>query len=108
LIEKSGFVTSHIDACLFLQKDLLVIVYVDNAIICSPKKEIVDKFLLALRSNDYDFTEDRNLAAYLGVSIAKHADGSLFLRQQGLTDRVIALLGQIGQVYTGCLSSRQM
>jgi transposase InsO family protein len=93
LIDKSGFVTSDIDACLFLKKDLLVIVYVDDAIICSPKKEIVDKFLLALRSNEYDFTEDGDLAAYLGVSILKRDDGSLLLQQKGLTDRIIALLG---------------
>jgi hypothetical protein len=72
---------------------LIVIVYVDDAIICSSNKDKVTSFLSALKHNKYNFTEDGDLAAYLGVSITKQANGSLLLRQQGLTDRIIALLG---------------
>jgi hypothetical protein len=90
LVDKSRFVPSHIDATLFLKDNMLVVVYVDDIIICSKSKSKLVNFLAELKSNKYDFTEDRDLAAYLGVSITKLDNGSLLLRQQGLTDRIIA------------------
>jgi hypothetical protein len=69
LVKKSGFVLSDIDSCLSMKDDLLVAVYVDNAIICSKIKSKVVNFLAELKSHHYDFTEDGDLAAYLGVSI---------------------------------------
>jgi hypothetical protein len=78
-VNKSGFVASNIDACLFLREDLLVVVYVDDAIICSSKEDTVDKFLLELKQHEYDITEDGNLAAYFGISITKQANRSLLL-----------------------------
>jgi hypothetical protein len=71
----------------------LVVVYVADAIICSSQKSTVDDFLSDLKKNGYAFTQDTDLAAYLGVSIVKQPNGSLLLCQQGLTDRIIALLG---------------
>jgi hypothetical protein len=76
-----------------MKDNLFVVVYVDNAIVCSKSKSRVVNFLEELKLHNYDFTEDGDRAAYLGVSITRLDNGSLLLRQQGLTNRIIALLG---------------
>jgi hypothetical protein len=92
LVDKSGAVPSNIDACLFLKDNLLVVVYVDDAIICSKSKSEVVNFLTKQKSRNYASMEDGDLAAYLGVSMTKLDNRSLLLEQQGTTNRVIALL----------------
>ena len=90
---KYGFTVSTIDHCLFLKDGMAIALYVDDAIIMCNDKKDADDFLHQLTADNFDFTREASLARYLGIEIESRTDGSLCLKQPGLTDRVIQALG---------------
>lgn len=92
--EKYGFVVSELDPCLFLKDDLIIVVYVDDAIIVSKDSSKVDDIIQTLKDDHFDLTQEGSLSAYLGIDIKTDpTDGSLYLSQPALTQKVIELLG---------------
>ena len=80
------------DPCVFLRHDMIVLTYVDDCILLSPKKETIDAFILSLKNGpeNFVFTDEGSMEKYLGVDIQKLQDGSGFtLSQPHLIERIL-------------------
>ena len=93
-LEQRGFTRSEIDHCLFLKKDMMVVVYVDDTIICGPDAAEIEKLIVDLGVSDDEHREvlelrdEGNVGDFLGIRIEKQGD-SYLLTQKGLTEKVI-------------------
>jgi len=57
------------------------LVYVDDCIVVSPDVKVIDRFVLSMQSGNENFqlTDEGDLARFLGVEITRHDDGSIEL-----------------------------
>ena len=44
-----GFEQGEVDPCIFYQRDLILVIYVDDAICFSPKAKFMDKFMASMQ-----------------------------------------------------------
>jgi len=97
LVEQLGFKVSPHDHCLFLQKDCIIVMWVDDATILTkpddPNK--ADMLIEEICKHGLDLGKQstEGLAAYLGINIKKFKDGSMELTQRGLIKRIIKGMG---------------
>ena len=90
---KLGFHQSAHDPCLFLKKDIICILYVDDSIFLSPKDSIIDEHIAALKDLDFDLTDEGDIEAFLGVKVQRDKQGHIKMSQPGLTDTILETLG---------------
>jgi Reverse transcriptase (RNA-dependent DNA polymerase) len=92
-LERNGFTQSRLDPCLFYNKGILLVCYVDDIVMAGAEGKAMDILIEALRQ-DSDLTDEGELAAFLGIQVSKDSSGKRFiLTQQGLADRIISALG---------------
>ena len=87
-----GFTSSAIDQCVFLKKNCVVLVYVDDCLIFHKSKEGVSACIDSL-ANEFDITREGSIEKYLGVNIHWHSDGTIEMTQPFLIERILSLLG---------------
>ena len=95
-LEKSlharGFKSSMQDPCLFMKKDLIALVYVDDVLFFGTTEKIIDAMIKDLQK-DFDLNVEDDEFAFLGIEIFKNKQGQLCLRQKGLINRIISAVG---------------
>ena len=91
-LEKRGWKRSDVDECLFTKNGIILVVYVDDAILVSPYKSMIQREISSLQE-EFDLTDDGALKDYLGTCFAKHADGSIHLSQPKMIERVLEIVG---------------
>ena len=91
LLER-GFKQSKQDPCLFLMKNLVAVVWVDDVLFFSRNDKKIDEMISSLRE-DFELTEEGTVESFLGLTIIHHEDGSIEFLQTGLIDRVILECG---------------
>ena len=79
---------SEIDYCLFTKNGILLIVYVDHAILISLHKDLIDTKIKYLQE-DYVLTDDGELMHHLGTRFRKHSDRSIEFSQPRMIERVL-------------------
>ena len=77
------------DECVFVHGKCVFVLYVDNGIIMSPDKKLIDKAIedfiaVGLKIKDQGYPSD-----YVGVNIKKNKDGSTKLSQPALIQSII-------------------
>ena len=87
-----GFTPSEIDHCVFLKKNCVVLVYVDDCLIFHKTQNGVLDCIKSIDSQ-FDITREGSIEKYLGVKIQWHNDGTIELTQPFLIDRILQLLG---------------
>ena len=87
---KLGLNESPIDKCLFYRKNLLLVLYVDDAGIAAPNKALIDAFVQELKDLGFDLDIEDNFSSYLGIGIEELAEGTRHMTQSGLIKKVIA------------------
>ena len=96
-LERCGYEQqSAADACVFLGKSSVVLVYVDDCIIFQNKgSDEADKLIQNLQEGPekFVFTDDGDLDKYLGVDVKRKKEGSIELTQPHLTERILNQLG---------------
>ena len=95
-LESEGFQKSEIDQCVFLRKDCIILVYVDDMIALSKDSQVLVDLVKNLQKKKYILTNEGPISKYLGVDVRKHKDGSFELVQPFLIQRIIDLLGLEG------------
>ena len=93
--EDRGFAESLSDPCVFISKDMIILVYVYDCILISKEALVIQKFISSLKAGteDFVFTEEGTMNLYLGVDIYLLSDKKGFtLSQTFLIDRVIQTL----------------
>ena len=81
---------------MFLGKESIVLLYIDDCIIinrCDFK--VPDNLIKSLKEchEKFDFTDDGNLEKYLGVDAKRHTDGRIQLTQTHLIQRFSDVIG---------------
>ena len=88
---------SATDPCVFIGKNSIVLVYVDDCLIFSKKNSgISDRLIRSLTNGKekFEFTDEGDMSKYLAVDITKHIDGSIEFTQSHLLDRCVKLIDQ--------------
>ena len=67
---RRGFKQSQVDPCLFTKGNVLIVMYVDNAVVILPNKDKISAIIRLLQA-DYILTDDGDLRDYLGVRIIR-------------------------------------
>ena len=73
--------------CVYITKDLIVLVYVDDCILISKEDSFMATFVQSLRDGpeNFVFTENGTLDTYLGVCITRLPDNAGFEMSQPLS-----------------------
>ena len=91
-LEKLGFRQSIADPCLFISSTVICLIYVDDALLVYRDPASVDRLTSRMKDEDMLFNVESDVAGYLGVLIDRHKDGSIVMRQEGLTKRIVKAL----------------
>ena len=73
-----GFKQSKIDPCLFLRKDVVLVVYVDDCLLFARKPETLDNLITSLQQ-EFTLTDEGDVGAFLGLDIKRNEKGQLEL-----------------------------
>ena len=88
-----GFKCSDFDPCLFIRKDCILCLYVDDAILHARDDAVLEEVLTAIDKAGYAFSRDETFSSYLGVLVEHMADGTKKLSQPGLTKQLLEMMG---------------
>ena len=74
------------DPCVFISKDMIILVYVDDCILISKEALVIQKFISSLKAGTeyFVFTEEGTMNLYLGVDISPLPDKKGFILSQHL------------------------
>lgn len=86
-----GFKASKLDPCLFYRNQVAIAVYVDDLVMISKHKKILDDIVAELRS-EFTITDEGTLSTYLGIVVERQGD-QFKLSQPELTRKVIQAVG---------------
>ena len=84
-----GFKESTIDPCLLYKHNLLMVLYIDDAGIAAPSREIIDDFVQQLRDMDFNLDIEDDFNSYLGIGIEEFPDGTWHMTQKGLIKKIL-------------------
>ena len=90
-----GFKPSAIDPCVFIRDNCVILVYVDDCIIISKDEKVIDCFVKSMMDGPEGFvlTDDGDLARFLGVEIEYKSDGTIYMTQSHLIQRILKACG---------------
>lgn len=80
------------DSCLYTKSGIILIVYVDDAILISPSQSLIAKEIKSLQDS-FKLTDEGPLQDYLGTRFTKQPDGSILLTQPHLVNRILESVG---------------
>jgi hypothetical protein len=83
---------SKFDPCLFMNKLLIIILYVNDILIYGWSEAEIDDLIERLKNNDIALHKEGTVEGYLGVDIQMDGD-NITLKQKGLTKCIIEALG---------------
>ena len=86
------FYQSDADPCLFISKDIIVLIYVDDALYFYKDKLAISDLKGKMVDEGMLFREEDSVAGYLGVYIDRKKDNSIVLTQSGLGEQIIDAL----------------
>ena len=98
-LEQRGFVASTMDPCLFMKKDMMVVIYVDDTIIAGPDPNAIEHLIKDLGIPDseeretFALRDEGEVGDFLGIRIEKRAHRSFTLSQTGLISKVLKASG---------------
>jgi hypothetical protein len=91
-LETRGFVQSKKDPCLFISKDVICLCYVDDCLFFAKDETLITQMIENLQT-EFNLNIEDDVAGFLGILLEKQPDGSIELKQTGLIDRIIKVMG---------------
>ena len=94
LLER-GFVQSSLDKCLFMKKDLICVVYVDDTITAGPDSKDIEDLISSLgiakeeQRYCFELRDEGEVGDFLGIRIEKKGPKKFVLTQTGLIAKVL-------------------
>jgi hypothetical protein len=98
LVERH-FKQSIVDNCVFDKGSTMLLVYVDDAIICGPSSKLIGKIITSLKE-DYDVTDEGEIDDYLGVNVSRPTEDTVELRQPHLIQQILDKVRMLPQSKT--------
>ena len=91
---KSGIQVSKLDPCLFIDKRVVCICYVDDILLWSKDVKHINELAEELRKQGLLLEQEDDAAGFLGVRLERVEGTNLLeMKQTGLIDRVLETLG---------------
>ena len=90
---RRGFKQSQVDPCLFTKGNVLIVMYVDDAVVILPNKDKISAIIRSLQA-DYVLTDDGDLRDYLGVRIF-HDGKKVTMYQPKMTRQCLDVLSML-------------
>jgi hypothetical protein len=87
-----GFQQSSIDPCLFIRKNAIIIVYIDDCLLFARTDKILDDNITSLQS-DFNLTYEGDVGAFLGIQFTRNNRGHIEMTQTGLIAKIIKECG---------------
>jgi hypothetical protein len=85
--------------CVFYKGSTMLLVYVDDAIICGPSSKVIDEIIASLKE-DYYVTDEGEIDDYLGVNVSRPSEDTIELRQPHLIQQILDEVGMLPQSKT--------
>ena len=84
-----------------MKKGMITLCYVDDCILISDKKQMLDDFIHSLENGveKFEFTDEGPIDKYLGVEIEKLNGSEFILCQPFLIDRILSTLSVVEKGY---------
>ena len=83
----------QVDPCLFMLDKVIILVYVDDTLFYSPRKEWIDEVIKKIEKQDLELEIEDSVAGFLGVHIERNEkDGTIKLTQKGLIKQIVDAL----------------
>ena len=79
---KQGFHQRKLDSCLFLKKEIMVLIYVDDCIFFSPNKDTITQMINNLRKSGLQIEPEHDMAGFLGVLIDRDEEENTYTLTQ--------------------------
>jgi hypothetical protein len=90
-LKELGLKPNKHDQCLFYMKDLMIVLYVDDAGIAAPTVELIDVFVDGLKAKGFELTKKGSFSEFLGIKFEEDTSaGSITMTQTGLIKKIIA------------------
>ena len=95
-LEERGFRQSSHDPCLFMKKDMMCVVYVDDTIFSGPNADEIEAEIKSIGICDteqrhaFELRNEGEVNDFLGIRISKTGPKSYYLTQPGLIKKVLA------------------
>ena len=87
-----GFEQGLVDPCLFFRDGIVLVVYVDDCLMFTPKKERADALVKELEKR-FTIEDEGDITNYLGINITTPEPNTIEMVQPALTERIINTLG---------------
>jgi hypothetical protein len=89
-LKELGLKPSQHDQCMFYTKELMIVLYVDDAGIMVPTIELIDEFINGLKAKGFELMKEGSFSAFLGIKFEEDtAAGSITMTQTGLIKKII-------------------
>jgi hypothetical protein len=91
-----GFFQSKVDECVFYKGKTILLVYVDDAILCGPSSKDIGDIISSLKEG-FDVTDEGEIDDYLGVKVTQPTKDTIELRQPHLIQQILDEVGMLPQ-----------
>ena len=88
LVNDLGFQQSLVDPCLFHRDQAVLVIYVDDCLIFTPKKQCADDLLEQLHSK-FTLEDEGDISGCLGINITRPDKRTVKMNQPALTQRIV-------------------
>lgn len=91
-LRKRGFAQSAADPCVFYKRNIVLLIYVDDAILCGPDPAAIQSEISSL-AKDFTLTDEGEIRDYLGIHVEHLEDGRKRLTQPRMIQRCVEMVG---------------
>ena len=101
-----GFQQGFVDPCLFFRKEVVIVVYVGDCLIFTPKKECADELVKEL-ADKFTIEDEGNISGYLGINITCPTADTIKMNQPALIQRMEEWFKECGYSVTKLVKMAQ-
>ena len=84
-LKKEGFIASKYDSCLLIKPNMLIVLYVDDAGVCTKNKHDIDELICRLTKCGFELTREGSFSEFLGIKFVHDKEtGTITAMQHGL------------------------
>jgi hypothetical protein len=92
LVGKLKFKQSKVDECVFYRGTTILLIHVDDGVLCGPSDSEIQTILIEL-AGLFDITDEGEIDTYLGVKIARPTPDTIELTQRHLIQQILDDVG---------------
>ena len=90
-LKKEGFVASKYDSCLLIKLNMLIVLCVDDAGVCTKNEHDIDELIRRLTKHGFELTCEGSFSEFLGIKFVHDKEtGTITAKQQGLIKKILA------------------